>query len=166
LRHNRLSAEQANGEGVNALGDKYEFGTGVSPNLQTAIDWYCRAIAQGNPRALNNVAILYSQDIGVPRDPGVARDLWRQWAERGHPNSAYNLGVSLLAAPGASEDKREGLLWLRRAAMVGQAAAQQQLRAMGFTGPFPVPYDSAVAMTILPRDMKPGHAPACGAPIS
>ena len=108
----------------------------------------------------------------MPRDPGVARDLWRQSAERGHPNSAYNPdsaynpGVSLLAAPAASEDKREGLLWLRRAAVVGQAAAQQQLRAMGFTGPFPVPYDSAAAMTILPRDMKPGHAPVCGAPIS
>jgi hypothetical protein len=50
--------------------------------------------------------------------------------------------------------------------VVGQAAAQQQLRAMGFTGPFPVPYDSAAAMTILPRGMKPGHAPVCGAPIS
>src|ERR1039458_975239 len=127
LRLYRLSAAQGNGEGMNALGYKYQYGTGVTPDLQTAIDWYCRAIAQGNPRALNNLAILYDRGIGVQRELRTAHDLWRQAAERGHPNSAYNLGVSLLAAPGAPDDRSQGLLWLQRAAMAGPAEAQRQL---------------------------------------
>jgi TPR repeat protein len=166
LRLYRLSAAQGNGEGMNALGYKYQYGTGVTANLQTAIDWYCRAIAQGNPRALNNLAILYDRGIGVPRNIGTARDLWRQSAVRGHPNSAYNLGAALLAAPSAPDDASQGLLWLQRAAMAGQAAAQRQLRALGYGGPLPPPFDTAAAMTILPKDLAPGHAPVCGAPIS
>jgi hypothetical protein len=151
---------------MNALGYKYEFGTGVTPNIQTAIDWYCRAIAHGNPRALNNLGILYEQGIGVPRDIVAARDLWRQSAERGHINAAYNIGASLLAAPAASDDTRQGLLWLQRAAMAGNSAAQRQLRAMGYRGALPPPFDSAAAMTIQPKDIAPGRAPVCGAPIS
>jgi hypothetical protein len=166
LRLYRLSAAQGNGEGMNALGYKYQFGTGVTPNLQTAIDWYCRAIAHGNPRALNNLAILYDHGIGVSQDLGTARDLWRQSAERGHPNSAYNLGASLIAVPRAPDDTRQGMLWLQRAAQAGQAAAQQWLRGSGYAGPLPSPFDTAAAMTILPRDLAPGHAPVCGAPVS
>jgi TPR repeat protein len=166
LRLYRLSAAQGNGEGMNAVGYKYQFGTGVTANLQTAIAWYCRAIARGNPRALNNLAILYDHGIGMVQDLGTARDLWRQSAERGHPNSAYNLGASLIAAPGAADDTRQGMLWLQRAAMAGQAAAQQWLRASGYSGLLPPPFDTAAAMTILPKDLAPGHAPVCGAPVS
>lgn len=166
LRLYRLSAAQGNGEGMNALGYKYQFGTGVTPNIQTAIDWYCRAVAQGNTRALNNLAILYYRGIGVPRDLGTARELWRQSAVRGHANSAYDLGASLLAAPSAPDDRSQGLLWLQRAAMAGQPEAQRQLRAMGYGGAFPAPFDSTAAMAILPRDLAPGSAPACAAPIS
>jgi TPR repeat protein len=138
----------------------------VTPNIQTAIDWYFRAIAQGNPRALNNLAILYDHGIGVTRDVATARELWRQSAENGHANAAYNLGASLLAAPGVSDDERQGLLWLRNAAMAGQAAAQRQLRAMGYDGRWPPPFDSAAAMTILPKDLPASHAPVCAAPVS
>lgn len=166
LRLYRLSAAAGNGEGMNALGYKYQFGTGVTPNLQTAIDWYCRAIAQGDPRALNNVAILYDHGIGVPLDRATARDLWRQSAERGHPNSAYNLGASMIAAPRATDDTRQGVLWLQRAANAGHAAAQQWLRASGYAGPLPPPIDTTAAMTILPKDLAPGHAPVCGSPVS
>lgn len=166
LRLYRLSAAQGNGEGMNAVGYKYQFGTGVTPNIQTAIDWYCRAIARGNPRALNNLAIMYNSGIGVSRDIVTARDLWRQSADRGHANAAYNIGASLLAAPAASDDARQGLLWLQHAAMAGQATAQRQLRALGYGGPLPAPFDSAAAMTILPNDIAPGRAPVCGAPVS
>ncbi len=166
LRLYRLSAAQGNGEGMNALGYKYQFGTGVRPNLQTAIDWYCWAIAQGDPRALNNLAILYDHGIGVPEDLGTARDLWRQSAERGHPNGAYNLGASLLAARTTPDDAGQGLLWLQRAAVAGQAAAQRQLRALGYRDRLPPAFDSAVAMTILPKDLEPGRAPVCGTPVS
>lgn len=166
LRLYWLSAAQGNGEGMNAVGYKYQFGTGVTPNLQTAIAWYCRAIARGDPRALNNLAILYDHGIGVPQDVGTARDLWRQSAERGHPNSAYNLGASLVAAPGAPDETRQGMLWLQRAAMAGQAAAQQWLRATGYVGALPPPFDTAAVMTILPKDFSPGHAPVCAAPVS
>jgi TPR repeat protein len=166
LRLYRLSAAQGNSEGMNAVGYKYQFGTGVTANIQTAIDWYCRAIAKGNPRALNNLAIIHDRGIGVSRDTGTARELWRQSAERGHTNAAYNLGASLLAAPAALDDTRQGLVWLQRAAMAGQSMAQRQLRTMGYGGPLPAPFDSAAAMTILPNDIAPGRAPVCGAPIS
>jgi TPR repeat protein len=147
---------------MNAVGYKYQFGTGVAPDIGTAIDWYCRAVAQGNPRALNNLAILLDDGHGVARDVAQARDLWRQAAERGNTNSALNLGVSFATSGNTSE----ALLWLRRAAQAGQPAAQKILRDNGYNDAFPPPFDPTAMMIIQPGDQPAGHARICGAPTS
>ena len=54
LRLYRLSAAQGNGEGMNAIGYKYQFGTGVAVDMDMAVRWYCKAVEHGNPRAMTS----------------------------------------------------------------------------------------------------------------
>jgi hypothetical protein len=160
----RHSAEQGNGEGMNALGYKYQFGTGIKPDIRKAVEWYCLAIGRGNPRALNNLAWLQHDGNGVPRDIAEARSLWRQSAERGDVNAFYSLGASLMSDAPADVD--EGMRWLARAAEQGQGLAQQELRRRGYGGALPPVVDSALKMRIQPKNASPGHARICGDMIS
>ena len=75
-----LSAAQGDSEGMNALGYKYQHGTGIAPDIAMAVHWYCKAVEAGNARAMNNLALLLGAGAGVPRDLDQARDLWRQSA--------------------------------------------------------------------------------------
>jgi hypothetical protein len=162
----KLSAAQGNGEGMNAIGYKYQFGTGVAPDIGTAVRWYCKAVAKGNGRALNNLAILYDHGIGVPQNSDAARDLWRQAGEHGHSNGFFNLGLSYIQGPGKL-DPKQGEQFLIQAARAGNMPAQVALRRSGYKEPLPPSVDESRAMVIQPVNPSPGHAPVCdGALIS
>jgi TPR repeat protein len=161
LRLYQLSAAQGNGEGMNAVAYKYQYGTGVAVDISQAVQWYCKAVERGNARALNNLALLYLHGLGVPQSFEVARDLWNQSAERGHANAMYNLGMSYLGGPGV-RDAEQGTKLVTEAALHGHAQAQQLLRNNGYKGQLPPPSDEAAIMTIQSPPLPPGHAPACG----
>jgi Flp pilus assembly protein TadD len=86
----RRAADSGDGEGMNAVGYRYNFAP--KPDLDQAIHWYRMAVFRGNPRAMNNVAILFYNGQGVGQDRGEARTLWRQAVERGSLNAKTNLG--------------------------------------------------------------------------
>ena len=107
LRLYNLSAAQGDGEGMNAVGYKYQFGTGVAQDLGLAVRWYCKAVEAGNARGMNNLASL-SNGLGVPKDEEQARDLWRQSAALGHVNAMANLAFSYLQSENAERDQIRG----------------------------------------------------------
>jgi TPR repeat protein len=150
---------------MNALGYKYQYGTGVKADIERAVHWYCQAIAEGNPRAMNNLAILLDADKYLPRDVAEARELWRQAADGGDVNAAYNLGVSLLSEPGGHEHQ-EAVTFVQRAAMGGHLYAQKALRQWGYQGSLPQPRDNARLMRLQPAHASPGHTKVCGAAVS
>ena len=111
------SAGQGNPEGMNAVGYKYRYGSGVKIDLPRAVHWFCRAAVSGDPRGLNNLAIMYYEGKGVERDLDEARRLWEQAAERGNPNAMFNLGESYYLEPPL--DLPRGVDLLRQSAMGG-----------------------------------------------
>jgi hypothetical protein len=159
------AAKSNDGEAMNAVGYRYEFAK--QPDLPKAIDWYCRAVFAGNPRAMNNLGLLFYNGRGVTQDRDEARSLWRQAADRGHLNSA-----ALLAWDQASDqslsasDRRAGSARLRDVARQGSVVAQQVLRQAGDTEVFPPATEGSLTMKLEPRDPKPGTSKACEALIS
>jgi uncharacterized protein len=160
LRLYGLAAARGNGEGWNALG--YRAMVASPMDREHAIDYFCRAVALGNPRAMNNLALLISGDtsLGVER-VAEARSLWTQSAERGNPGAMYLLAMSLI-----NENAVEAMVWVRRSAEAGFEPAIKYLRQRGFAGPLPRPVDTQGAMKIIEKDAPPGHSNVCVAFVS
>jgi TPR repeat protein len=147
---------------MNAVGYRLNFAT--PPDYRAALVWYCRAILRGNPRAMNNAALLFYNGHGVFPNRTEARSLWAQSARRGHLNGQSNLGADLTSDTTLPEAKRrEGLAMLSEAAMKGSAQAQQILRQWGDKRPFPPPFDASLAMKLEPAAPEPGTSVACQA---
>ena len=73
---------------------------------------------------------LYLRGGGVPKDTALALALLRRAAERGSAGAAYQLGLTLLYGEiGFPPDRREGVLWVTRAAVRGQKEAQELLKS-------------------------------------
>ena len=161
----KRGAQAGDAEAMNAVGYRYNFS--ANPDFERAAQWYCKAVLRGNPRAMNNMAILFYNGQGVPRDLEEARSLWRQSAALGHLNGQTNLGDSLASDPGLPDpERRKGLEMMLDAALHGSMQAQNALRARGFTGAFPPAVDMGLAMRREPADPPPGHSKACEALVS
>ena len=165
LRLYFVAARDGDGEAMNAVGYRYAFAN--PPDYVRAVQWFCKAIGQGNTRALNNLGGLVRNGQGVPADVAEARGLWAQAVARGHPNAQANLGQDLMTdAALAPAEREKGLGMLRRAALEGNAAAQEVLRRAGDTEDFPPVSNSDLTMRLEPRPGVPGHARVCGDLIS
>jgi uncharacterized protein len=62
------SAEQGDASAQQSLGERYEYGKGVSQSYDQAVEWYRRAAEQGNAEAQYNLGSVYSDGKGVPQD--------------------------------------------------------------------------------------------------
>lgn len=88
-------------------------------------DWAALA-EQGDPVARFNLAMLFIQGLGVPREPERAMKHLRTAAAAGYAPAQYELGVANLpGGPGA--DGAEAAFWLERAARQGHPMAAWQL---------------------------------------
>jgi len=156
----RDAAKLGDGEGMNAVGYRYNFAT--KPDLDKAIFWYCQALELGNERAMNNLALLFFNGQGVSRDREEARHLWRQASTRGNLVAEANLGADLaLDAALPQAERQSGIAMLRDAALQGGALAQETLRKLGFTEPFPPGVFTSLSMRLEPRNPIPGSSRAC-----
>src|SRR5258708_39384557 len=95
---------------MNAVRYKYLFGTGVRVDAVKAVHWFCLAIGQGNPRAMNNLAQMLGSGRYGMRDEAEARRLWEQSPKPGHANSRKDLGTAELRGTRRDPSKGEGLM--------------------------------------------------------
>ena len=161
----KRGAQAGDAEAMNAVGYRYNFAE--KPDFERAAQWYCKAVLRGNPRAMNNMAILFYNGQGVPRDLEEARSLWRQSAALGHLNGQTNLGESLAEDASLPDpERRKGLEMVLDAALRGSLQAQNALRARGYTGAFPPAADMTMVMKREPVDPPPGNSKACDALVS
>ena len=56
---------------MNAVGYKYQYGTGVKKDLALAVHWYCKAVEAGNPRGINNLAIMLNEGAQSAQERGA-----------------------------------------------------------------------------------------------
>ncbi len=88
-------------------------------------DWSVLA-EQGDPVAQYNLAMLFIQGLGVPREPQRALPHLRRAASAGYPPAQYELGLALLP-DGPDPARAAAAFWLERSARQGHPMAAWRL---------------------------------------
>ena len=63
--------------------------------ISQAMIWYERAANKGDARAMHNLATMYREGRGVPRDDAKAIEWYRKAAANGSAEARHNLDVML-----------------------------------------------------------------------
>lgn len=82
---------------------------------------------KGDPNAQYNLAILYYEGRGVPRNYAEAAKWYRKAADQGDVSAQYNLGNMYKDGQGVPQDYAEAVKWFRKAAEQGDAKAATNL---------------------------------------
>ena len=90
----------------------------------------CRAAAQGNALAQNNLGIMFEKGHGVAQDYAEAVRLYRLVAAQGLAGAQCNLAHMFEHGQGVAEDRAEAIRLYRLAAARGQADASSALRRL------------------------------------
>ena len=106
---------------VNSLGYAYEFGIGTSLNIKEAMKYYEMAAKQNNAIGMTNLADLYIQENKLKK----AKPLLVKAAEKEYGYAQYLLAMNFFDL--YSENNKEALFWLERAASNDEPHALYQL---------------------------------------
>jgi hypothetical protein len=83
-----------------------------------------RAGQLGSVNAQRELGVAYATgDWSGPRDLVEAAHWYRLAAEKGNPESQYDLGFMLLLGEGITKNIEEGVMWLERAGELGECGA-------------------------------------------
>lgn len=105
-------------------------GVEVPADASAALRWFVKAAAQQHLMALNMVGRCYDLGWGTTPDKARAAECYRVAAERGLDWAMYNFATLLALGDGVAEDKAAALVWLEKAAAMGNA------KAINFVGSF------------------------------
>lgn len=99
------------------------------PNLPEAVKQIEDKAFGGIPEAQHDLAALYTagQQAGVTQDYARAAYWFKQAADQGIDNAAYNLGVLYHQGLGVDQDTAKAMDWYARAAQLGHPEAQYNL---------------------------------------
>lgn len=99
-------------------------------DVTSAIPWFEKAIAQGNPEANYQMGLLYARGDHVPQDYARARECLLTSGMMGHPKALYYLGHLYGEGSGVKQDYVEALKWFWLAASHGDSRAKRYIRVM------------------------------------
>jgi TPR repeat protein len=109
----RVAALRGNKVAQRRLGAIYAAETSLGPpDYAEALRWYRLAAAQGDPDALDGLALLYRDGDGVPVDYAQALKLLHRAAAKGHDPAKYHLGLMYRAGQGVPRDDVHAYMWL------------------------------------------------------
>lgn len=106
---------------ANSLGYAYEFGVGTSLNIKEAMKYYEMAAKQNNALGMTNLADLYIQEDKLKK----AKPLLVKAAKKESGYAQYLLAMNFFDL--YSENNKEALFWLERAANNDEPEALYQL---------------------------------------
>ena len=99
-----------------------------------ALDWYERAAATGDARALDHLGWMLENGLGCEPDEARAVALYRRSAEARHHQGRFNLGRMLRDGRGVpAPDPVLAAMWLDLAAMAKHGATAEALASMELT---------------------------------
>jgi TPR repeat protein len=81
----------------------------------------------GDAEAQFQLAALYDNGTGVPKDHAASFKLCECAAEQGLPQAQYWLAKKYLTGEGVAADKKKGIAWLQKAANQGVQSAKDDL---------------------------------------
>ena len=136
---------------ANSLGYAYEFGVGTSLSIKEAMKYYEMAAKQNNVLGMTNLANLYIQENKLKK----AKPLLVKAAEKEYGYAQYLLAMNFFDL--YSENNKEALFWLERAASNDEPEALYQLGVYYEEG---VEADLAKAINYFQRAAELNHSDA------
>jgi len=144
------------------VGAMYQNGRGVSPDRNKAIEWYNKAAAQGEEKAVSRLKLLqaneerfgkelasagngdkesqyklgnmYTEGIGTDIDLMKAAETFERSASQGYAKAEYKLGLIYYEGTGVKANSKTAYKWFKQAADKDYAAAQYYLGKMYASG--------------------------------
>jgi hypothetical protein len=89
---------------------------------------------KGVAQAEYNLAEMYADGQGVPKDDAQAASWFQKAADQGYAAAEYNLGAAYFNGEGVAHDPVIGVDWFRKAADQGMATAQFGLSRAYYSG--------------------------------
>ena len=158
----REGAVQNDAKSYNAIGRCYFKGWEGKKDYKIAIGYFRTAVEMGWYEAFANLAIMYRQGFGVPKDTEradklekQAHILLKQAAEGGDAFAQFNLGLVYANGQGVPQNFNTAVKWFNRAAEKGHAQAQHNLGFMYKYG-LGIPQDYETAFKWLTRAAEQG----------
>ena len=142
----------------------YQNGRGVSPDLGRAVEWYEKAAAQNNTKAVNRLKLLeankerfkkilaqagkgnaesqyklgkmYTEGVGTSIDYSRATKAFESSASQGYAKAEYHLGLNYYEGNGVAKSRKTAYKWFLAAADQDHPAAQFYLGKMFASGTY------------------------------
>jgi TPR repeat protein len=145
-----------------SLGILAETGIGLDhPAPAEALNWYKRAAQQGSLDAATDMALVYANGKGVPRDSAQAVVWFRRAAEGGDPSAQYNLALMYERGEGLPRDYQQAVHWFTAAADQNLVPPLLALAEISIQPPSPtLPTDVNKAVQYYQRAASLGSAAA------
>ena len=106
----------------------------VDADYGKAMEAYQNAADLGDYNALNKVAYMYQEGLGVKQDYGKAMELFTKSADAGNANSIQNIGYMYYNGFGVDKDYGKALEWYQKAADAGNTYAMNNAAVMYANG--------------------------------
>jgi hypothetical protein len=103
-------------------------------DFNASYQWVLRSAKQGFPKAQHDLAILYQDGKGTPKNPEKQFYWHLQAAKNGVIDSKYLLAVCYLTEVGTPQDLKKAVYWLEQASNEGHAKAKTRLGAAYIEG--------------------------------
>ncbi len=97
------------------------------PDCEAGISLLKRASELGSAGAQRDLACKYATGDGLEQNLQLARSLYLQASEGGHPDAQFNAGLMLILGEGGPKSISEGVRWIELAAENGETVAIQFL---------------------------------------
>ena len=120
-------ARAGNAEAQFNIGEMYEKGSGVHPDLKSAFTWFELAAEQGHQKAEYKIAYMYYRGEGVAANPVKAFYLMDRLAKNGYARAQYYLAFMHETGDVTQRDLNQAYLWYSRAAAGGYTLAKDAL---------------------------------------
>jgi len=121
-------ADEGDADAQTSLAFMYQLGQGVEVDHLKAFTLYEKAVAQKQPYALYNMALLYDGGLGgVKQDPLKAHQLFLEAAIAGVPQAQYQVALQFERGISCIKNYSEAAFWYEEAAKRGDAKAFNNL---------------------------------------
>jgi TPR repeat protein len=131
-------------------------GLAPAPDVIEALN---SAAAAGNADAMNDLGVLYSFGVQVPRNYSTAIYWYQKAADRGCAEAMNNLGIMHLYGVGLPRDNVIAFHWFQRAAEGGDPHGMYSVAVMADIG-LGTPRDPALGRAMYRKAAEAGFAPA------
>jgi len=139
------------------LGSKYVRSSQSGDQVSEGLELLNKAAQQGEPTAQYELATIYAEGLGVPRDPNAALAWAGKAADQGNREAQFSAGRVLIESENPTS-KAKGLDYLTKAAEADHSTAVLFLATAVGNGQFGLTKDEARAETLLKPLAEKGNA--------